>query len=82
MSATMTPLSRPTKIAKPTKGAPPTDTDTSTNLQKASDSGKVQLPVQVTPDVRRSFKAYAAERDISMSDLFVRMWDDYRARNA
>ena len=80
MSAVPMPaLNRPTKL---TKGAPPTDTDTSTNLQKASGSGKVQLPVQVTPDVRRSFKSYAAERDISMSDLFVRMWEDYRARNA
>lgn len=79
-SATITPLARPAKTS--TKGAPPSETDTSTNIQKAPSGAKVQLPLQVPPELRRSFKAYAAERDISMSDLFVRMWDDYRARNA
>ena len=78
-SATMAPLVRPTKG---TKGSPPAVTDTSSTVQKAPSNAKVQLPVQVAPEVRRSFKAYAAERDMSMSDLFVRMWDDYRARNA
>jgi hypothetical protein len=78
-SATIAPLVRPTKG---TKGSPPAATDTSATVQKAASNAKVQLPVQVAPEVRRSFKAYAAERDMSMSDLFVRMWDDYRARNA
>ena len=72
-------LVRPTKG---TKGSPPIETDSSVTVQKAPSNAKVQLPVQVAPEVRRSFKAYAAERDMSMSDLFVRMWDDYRARNA
>ncbi len=78
-SASMVTLVRPTKG---TKGSPPAATDTSENVQKAPSNAKVQLPVQVTPEVRRSFKAYAAERDMSMSDLFVRMWNDYRTRNA
>jgi hypothetical protein len=78
-SATIAPLVRPTKG---TKGSPPATTDTSATVQKAPSNAKVQLPVQVAPEVRRSFKAYAAERDMSMSDLFVHMWDDYRARNA
>jgi hypothetical protein len=78
-SATIAPLVRPTKG---TKGSPPVATDTSATVQKAPSNAKVQLPVQVAPEVRRSFKAYAAERDMSMSDLFVHMWDDYRARNA
>lgn len=76
-------MSTVTAIARPprtnTKGSPATEP--STNVQKAPSVGKVQLPVQVPAETRRSFKAYAAERDISMSDLFLRMWDDYRARN-
>ena len=72
-------LVRPTKG---TEGSPPAVTDTSAIVQKPSSNAKVQLPVQVAPEVRRSFKAYAAERDMSMSDLFVHMWDDYRAQNA
>jgi hypothetical protein len=78
-NAAVATLVRPTKG---TKGSPPTETDSSATVQKAPSNAKVQLPVQVAPEVRRSFKAYAAERDMSMSDLFVRMWDDYRARNA
>jgi len=78
-SATAATLVRP---AKGTKGSPPSATDTSATVQEAPSNAKVQLPVQVAPEIRRSFKAYAAERDMSMSDLFVHMWDDYRARNA
>ncbi len=78
-SITTATLARPTKR---TKGSPPAATDSSATVQKAPSNAKVQLPVQVAPEVRRSFKAYAAERDMSMSHLFVRMWDDYRARNA
>ena len=74
--------STPVRRTKGTKGSPPAATDTSTTVQKAPSNAKVQLPAQVAQEVRRSFKAYAAERDMSMSDLFVHMWDDYRARNA
>jgi len=78
MSNNVTTLARPSKN---TKGTPPAPAEASANLEKAPSSGKVQLPVQVTAEVRRSFKAYAAERDITMSDLFVKMWDEYRTRN-
>lgn len=78
-SANITSLPRPNRGG--TKGSPVTETEASINVQKAPSRAKVQLPVQVAPEVRRAFKAYAAERDISMSDLFVRMWDEYRARN-
>ena len=77
-TANVTAIPRPPRTG--TKGSPAAEP--STNVQKAPSGGKVQLPVQVPAEVRRSFKAYAAERDISMSDLFLRVWDDYRSRNA
>lgn len=78
-SATVTTLTRPPKTG--TKGTPPAETAPTANLQKPSSSTRVQLPVQVPVDVRRAFKAHAAERDMTMSDLFLLMWEDYRSRN-
>ncbi len=76
------PLAKPTtKQQANTKGTPPALNNAIPNTQKAPSGAKVQLPVQVMPEIRRAFKAYAAERDLSMSDLFILMWDEYRSRH-
>lgn len=77
----------PLQIAKPprtnTKGEPPAaESSVAPNTQKAPSTGSLQLAVQVPAETRRAFKAYAAERDMSMSDLFIRMWDEYRRTHA
>jgi hypothetical protein len=80
--------STPLQIVKPpratnTKGEPPApDSSVTPNTQKAPSTGSLQLAVQVPAETRRAFKAYAAERDMSMSDLFIRMWDEYRRTHA
>ncbi|KTR03355.1 hypothetical protein NS365_18620 [Aureimonas ureilytica] len=73
-------------IAKPSKragskGELPAEVVSLPNTQKAPSTGSVQLAVQIPADMRRAFKAYSAERDMSMSDLFQVMWEHYRATN-
>lgn len=70
------------KPRKTTKGEPPRDEGVTPNTQKAPSTGSLQLAVQVPAETRRAFKAYAAEHDISMSELFSSMWDDYRRTHA
>jgi hypothetical protein len=71
-------LKKPT-IKKGTKGAPPPVQDVTPNVQKAPSGKKVQIPIQASPEFRREFKAYCAERDISMSDLFREMFEFWKA---
>ena len=61
-----------------TKGEPPAAASVTPNTVKAPSTGTVQLALQVPAETRRSLKAYCAERDITMSELFVGMWDEYR----
>lgn len=75
-------------IAKPpknrstgSKGEPSEVVAFTPNVQKAPSSGTVQLPLTVPASVKREFKSYAADKDFSMSALFMRMWDEYRAKH-
>jgi hypothetical protein len=72
-------LPKPAKIG--TKGEPAKVVELTPNLQKAPSTGTVQLPMTVPPHVKREFKAYAAEKDLTMSALFQIMWDEYRAKH-
>lgn len=70
-----------TKPKKSTKGEPAQVVAFTPNLQKAPSTGTVQLPLTVPAQVKREFKSYSAEKDLSMSALFQLMWDEYRARH-
>ncbi len=74
-------LVRPARPARPmpSKGEPPVAA-TITNTHKPASGANTPLQLQVPPEVRRAFKAHAAERDVSMSDLFVQMWGEYQNR--
>ncbi|WP_153005430.1 hypothetical protein [Aureimonas ureilytica] len=79
-------MTQPLKIAKPprtnTKGqSGPGEVVNLPNTQKAASTGTVQLPFQVPAEVRRAIKAYAAERDMTNSALFLMMWEQFRANN-
>ena len=70
-----------TKPSKNTKGEPSKVIALTPNLQKAPSTGTIQLPLTVPAQVKREFKSYSAEKDLSMSALFQLMWDEYRARH-
>ena len=71
------------KLRKPSrgKGAPPPPEDTALNLTKPASNDKVPLQVKISPEVRRHFRAYAADHDVELSTLFVTMWDYYKANH-
>ena len=60
------------------KGSPPPQNTTSQNLVKPASSEKVPLQLKISPELRREFRVYAAERDIDMSVLFADLWAFYK----
>jgi hypothetical protein len=68
------------KLKKPAnrKGTPPAQTTVSQNLVKPAGGEKVPLQLKISPELRREFRVYAAERDRDMSVLFADMWMFYK----
>jgi hypothetical protein len=68
------------KLKKPAnrKGTPPPQATVSQNLVKPPSGGKVPLQLKISPELRREFRVYAAERDRDMSALFADMWTFYK----
>lgn len=60
------------------KGAPPKPAATSGNLEKPASNEKVPLQLKVSPETRREFRIYAAERDLELSTLFSAVWAYYK----
>ena len=71
------------KLKKPAnrKGTPPPQVTVSQNLVKPPSGEKVPLQLKISPELRREFRVYAAERDIDMSALFADMWTFYKERH-
>lgn len=70
-------------IKKPnSKGAPPSLESPSpvvgNNTSKPEAGETVPLNFRVSPEMRREFKAFAAENDLRMVDLLKEMWDVYK----
>ena len=75
-----------TKINSPKKKrtkpvTPPADIQHGNNLGKPERTGTAQIKFLVDANLRRDFKTYAAENDISMSNLFIRMYEFYREKH-
>lgn len=68
-------------VSKPATRPEPPAAPVVANLHKPATEGSVQLQFQVPADIRRAVKAHAAERDLNMSELFLVMWEKYRASN-
>lgn len=68
------------KLKRPSgsKGAPPPPSAPSGNLEKPPSGQKVPLQLKISPELRREFRAYAAERDLELSELFNAVWAFYR----
>lgn len=63
------------------KGAPVSVAAMGTPNTQKPGTAKVQIPIQADPAERRAFKVYCAERDISMSEQFARMFAFWKAHN-
>jgi hypothetical protein len=74
MAIDMSKLKRPSG----SKGAPPLPLTPSGNLEKPPSGQKVPLQLKISPELRREFRAYAAERDLELSELFNAVWTFYR----
>ena len=68
------------KLVRPTnrKGAPPAPTETNANLHKPPSDQKVPLQLKLSPELRREFRTYAAERDLELNTLFGVVWAFYK----
>ena len=66
------------------KGAPPVIEDASnnlTNLPARKSSVRKDLNFKVDPDFKKRFKNYATDQDMSMHDLFIKVFDYYVANH-
>ncbi|MDX1939527.1 MAG: hypothetical protein SFU99_03190 [Saprospiraceae bacterium] len=72
------------KIAAPArqrKGAPPAEEVASVNLTKISDTDLVAINFKVPAAFRKTFKQYAAELGVPMTDLLIKAVEEFRKRN-
>jgi hypothetical protein len=67
------------KINKPTrKGTPPSIEDTKSNLDKSSNSKKVQLKFSVDESFKKEFQIYAIENGMNMSELLKVCFEEFK----
>lgn len=71
------------KLKKPTRPRglpqPPAKAGPAGNLHKAPSGSKVPLQLKISPELRREYRAFAAERDLELSELFHVIWEHYRS---
>lgn len=70
------------KLAKPKRPKrlpePPGKTERVGNLHKPDGSSKVALQLKISPELRREYRAFAADSDLELSELFRIVWEHYR----
>ena len=63
-------------------GIPPKIEDPKiTNLSKASSHKNVGFSFSVSPEFKREFKLYAARKDLTMIDVLIKAFEEYKQRN-
>ena len=60
------------------KWTPPELHQTKANVVKPDASQKVSLTIKLTPEQRKEYRTYAAERDLQLNQLFEEMFEAYR----
>jgi len=63
------------------KGLPPSEDTSSANLTKVSDNDQVAMNFKVPAEFRKTMKQYAAELEISMTDLLLKAIEEYKQRH-
>lgn len=70
------------KLARPKRPKhlpePPSKNEGVGNLHKPSASSKVALQLKISPELRREYRAFAADSDLELSELFRIVWEHYR----
>ncbi len=69
------------KPARKRKGPPPPAEVTSTNLSKLSDTDLVAMNFRVPAEFRKNMKQYAAALGVSMTELLMEAFEEYRSRH-
>lgn len=69
------------KPNRPGKGAPPPPEATSNKLAKRPSGQRVHQQVKIPPEIRREFRAYAAEHDMDLGPLFEDIWRFYKSNH-
>lgn len=67
------------------KGTPPKIEEASTNLTnlpKKQTGIRKDLNFKVDADFKKEFKQYAMDKDITMHDLLIKMFDYYKTNNS
>tara|TARA_R110000868_G_scaffold112049_3_gene302006 strand:+ start:805 stop:1041 length:237 start_codon:yes stop_codon:yes gene_type:complete len=70
------------KLAKPKRPKrlpePPSKPQRVGNLHKPDGSSNVPLQLKISPELRREYRAFAADHDLELSELFRIVWEHYR----
>lgn len=64
--------------SKNRKGLPPAIQQASLNLNKKDSDDKDNLFFWVSPEFKREYKIYAIERDMSMKDLLIQSFEEFK----
>ncbi|MBW8635554.1 hypothetical protein K1W69_00020 [Hoeflea sp. WL0058] len=70
------------KLAKPKRPKrlpePPTKPRRVGNLHKPDGGSNVPLQLKISPELRREYRAFAADHDLELNKLFRIIWEHYR----
>lgn len=70
------------KLTKPKRPKrlpePPSKPQRVGNLHKPDSGTHVPLQLKISPELRREYRAFAADNDLGLSELFRIVWEHYR----
>ena len=70
-------ISTPPSAKKKGKGLPPIE-DTTNNLEQPTTDEKANLNLYVPAPLKREYKAFCAELNRTMADVFAEMFEKYK----
>ena len=63
------------------KGSPPDLKQSSLNLSKKPSGGRDSMFFWVSPEFKREFRIFAAERDMSMVEVLIQSFEEFKANH-
>ena len=75
-------VTKPKNLKKGGMGTPPSpDEPVPVNLNRPSSNEEVGITFMVSPELRKEMKSYANERDMTLKDVIIQSYEDYKKRN-
>jgi hypothetical protein len=75
-------MSNLSTLKKPArKGEPPSAIAAVDNLAKSAPGGNVPIQLKIPAAIRKDFKGHALAHDMDANDLFLKVWDFYKANH-